>query len=507
MTEKELLPIISTLAEKLGVEVYAVGGHVRDHLLGIEQKTVVEEENRIVAALQKDVIEGGDDVVVEKIIKKRDIDFVVVPGNTEIGGVAFVTAFDEVMGQSGSLVLFEQFNTARYVFDDIEIEFAGARKEAYDPASRKPIVVSGTLLEDLARRDFTVNAMAQRVTSDGLGEIVDPFDGQKDLNEKILRTPLDPMETFSEDPLRIMRAARFAAQLNFSIEATTLKAMYDVRERLSIISAERIAEEFFKLLGTAQPSVGLWILYQTHIFDQFLPEVPALSGVEEIGGQGHKDNLTHTFKVVDNLATRTNKPLLRYAGLMHDIGKPETKSFIKGRGWAFDMHEHVGKRIVHEVAKRLKMSIADTRYVAKLVRWHQQPIALMDDTITDSAVRRLVVSLGDEIDDLLKLCRSDITTGNPNKLEKRLKNYDVLEKKIIEVIEKDKLRAFQSPLRGEEIMQLSGLKPGPTIGKIKEAIEEAILEGEIPNQYDAARAYYEKIKVPFLAGAGEWEKG
>lgn len=506
MKEEKLFEIISTLADSLGVEVYVVGGYVRDHLLGVEKKTVVEEENRIVAALQKDIIDGGDDVVIEKIIKKRDIDFVVVPGSTEIGGVAFAKAFDDAVEQSGSLVLFEQFNTARYVFEDIEIEFAGARKEAYDHSSRKPIVAVGTLTEDLTRRDFTVNAMAQRVSGGELGEIVDPFNGQKDLQEKILRTPLDPIETFSEDPLRILRAARFAAQLNFTVEVTTLKAMYDARERLSIISAERIAEEFFKLLGTDQPSVGLFLLFQTHVFDQFLPEVPALDGVEEAYGHGHKNNLTHTFKVVDNLATRTNKPLLRYAGLMHDIGKPETKSFIKGRGWAFDMHEHVGKRIVNTVAKRLKMSIADTRYVAKLVRWHQQPIALMDSSITDSAVRRLVVSLGDDIDDLLKLCRSDITTGNPNKLQKRLKNYDILEKKIIEVIEKDKLRAFQSPLRGEEIMKLSGLKPGPTIGKIKEAIEEAILEGEIPNEYEAAKEYYEKIKASFLKDAGDWER-
>jgi len=304
----------------------------------------------------------------------------------------------------------------------------------------------------------------------------------------------------------MLRAARFASKLQFEIEEKTYQSIIYNRARLEIISKERILEEFLKLLSSPVPSIGLWILFKTQLFDYFLPEVSALDGVEEVYGQGHKNNLSHTFLVVDNIATRTNKTLLRYAALMHDIGKPGTKEFIKGRGWAFDMHEHLGRKIVRLVGKRLRMSKDDTEYVAHLVRWHQQPIALMDEEITDSAVRRLLVNLRDDIDDLLKLCRSDITTGNPNKLNNRLKNYDVLENRLIEIISKDKLRNFHSPVRGEEIMEICGLKPGPTVGKIKMAIENAILEGEIANDYGEAMDYFMKIKDEFCEQVGEWER-
>ena len=480
METKKILSKIYKVAKKQKVDVYVVGGYVRDNLLGLKQK--------------------------------KDIDFVVVGS-----GLEFAKALDKELKEVGSLVEFPDFDTARYVFtetDDVgnknpilEIEFAGARTEKYQKNSRKPIVTATTLEEDLRRRDFTVNAMAQKVGVLGkLGKIVDPFGGQNDLKKKLLKTPLDPNETFSEDPLRMMRAARFAAQLGFAIEVKTYEALKTNYERLKIISAERIKEELFKLLATKQPSVGLRILYETGLFSMFLPEVNALEGVEEIYGQHHKNNLEHTFKVVDNVSEKTNNVLLRFAALMHDIGKPGTKEFVSGRGWTFDMHEHLGKKIVRMVSKRLRFSKEESDYIAKLVRWHQQPINLMDEGVTDSAVRRLIVNLGDELNDLMILCRSDITTGNPTKLKKRLKNYDYLEKRIEEVMEKDKLRAFQSPVRGEEIMELTGLKPGPTVGKIKTAIEEAILEGIIPNDYQAAKKYFEEIKDEYLLEVKDWEK-
>ncbi|MFA6427027.1 MAG: HD domain-containing protein [Candidatus Magasanikbacteria bacterium] len=498
MELKYIFKKVYEVSKSQGVEVYAVGGFVRDSLLNDQRATINEQ--------------------------KKDIDFVVVGS-----GLEFARAFDEAASRTGSLVEFPDFDTARYVIkiqnskfktqnenlklktDEyqgvIELEFAGARSEKYDENSRKPKVEATSLDEDLKRRDFTVNAMAQKVGAMGLSKkIIDPFGGQEDLNKKIIKTPLDSDITFSEDPLRMMRAARFASQLDFEIEPATLKALFDNRKRLKIISAERICEELFKLLGTKKPSVGLWILYNTQLLDEFLPEVSQLYGVEEVYGIGHKNNLNHTFRVVDNVAERSKKVVLRFAALMHDIGKPGTKEFVKGRGWAFDMHEHLGRKIVRQIAKRLRMSKDDTEYIAKLVRWHQQPIALMDEGVTDSPVRRLIVNLQDNLDDLLILCRSDITTGNPQKLEKRLKNYDYLEKRIAEVIEKDKLRAFQSPVRGEEIMKECGLKPGPTVGKIKKALEDAILDGKISNEHDATHEYFLSIKDDFMESVGEWER-
>lgn len=502
MNKDTLFETIYAVSKETQTDVYVVGGYVRDQLLGDDLPTQsFDEENRVQAALEKDLVEGGGDVIVEEYTKKTDIDFVVLGS-----GVAFAQALDAHLKEEGSLVLFEDFDTARYVLPDFEIEFAGARSEQYHAGSRKPEVKPATLEEDLSRRDFTVNAMAKKVEQQGLGDLVDPYDGLSDLHAKQLKTPLDPDETFQEDPLRMMRAARFAAQLGFDIAEEAMASMKRNAQRLEIVSKERVQEEFFKLLATAEPSIGFWHLYHADLFDQFLPEVPALYGVTELYGREHKENMRHTFQVVDNIATRTHKPLLRFAALMHDIGKPGTKQFIKGRGWTFDMHEHLGRKITRDVGKRLRMSKADTEYVAKLVRWHQQPIQLMDSSVTDSAVRRLVVNLGDDIDDLLKLCRSDITTGNPHKLKKRLKNYDVLEQKIIQVIEKDKLRAFQSPVRGEEIMEICGLKAGPTIGKIKKAIEEAILDGDIPNEYEPAKAFLLTIKDEYLPDAAEWER-
>ena len=468
----KVLKTIYKVAKKEKVEIYAVGGFVRDSLMKKNKNSF------------------------------KDVDFVVVGS-----GLEFAKAFDKEMGEEGSLVEFPDFDTARYVLPDLELEFAGARTEKYESKSRKPKVVSTSLEEDLKRRDFTVNAMAQKVLSTGLSKtIFDPFGGKKDLKNKILRTPLEPDTTFSEDPLRMLRAARFSAQLGFEIAPEALLSIAKNHKRLKIISAERVQEELIKLLSTKKPSIGLWILYQTQLLDEFMPEISALHGVEEVGGLGHKENLTHTFKVVDNIAERSDKTILRFAGLLHDVGKAGTKKFVKGRGWTFDMHEHLGKKIVWQIGKRLKLSNDDIKYLAKLVRWHQQPISLMDEGVTDSAVRRLIVNLGDDLQDLLILCRSDITTGNELKLKKRLANYDYLEKRISEVIETDKLRAFQSPVRGDEIMKECGLKPGPTVGKIKKALEEAILDGKVANDYEAVKKYFAKIKDEYLKDVSEWEK-
>ncbi|MBI5729328.1 MAG: HD domain-containing protein [Candidatus Magasanikbacteria bacterium] len=455
------------------------------------------------------------DFFLERRKEPTDIDIVV-----EASGIAFAKQFDEVLKQEGSLVEFPDFDTARYLLpvsegQTIEVEFAGARSEKYRETSRKPAVVQATLEQDLSRRDFTINAMAVPVTvfaktkaptkSALLQGLTDPFDGRADLQEKIMRTPLDPDVTFSDDPLRMLRAIRFAAELGFTIDPKALEAIHRNRERLKIISAERVQEELFKLLATATPSIGLILLFQTHLLDIILPEVANLDGVEEVYGHQHKNNLVHSFKVVDNVAEQSDKAWLRLAGLLHDIGKPGTKKFVPKTGWTFHGHEHLGKKLVFALARRLKFSKDLTDYLAKLIRWHLQPISLMDEGITDSAVRRLIVTMGDLIQDLLILGRSDITTGNPNKKERRLKNYDQLKIKIAEVLERDKLAAFQSPFRGDEIMAAVGLKPGPTVGKIKTAIEEAILDGIIPNEHDAAQAYFEKIKDTYLKNAEPWE--
>lgn len=460
------------VSEKTGLPAYVVGGYVRDQLM-------------------------------LKCPKSADIDIVVLGD-----AIAFAKAFDEEMKQVGHLVEFPEFGTARYAIEGgLDIEFTTARSEEYDPSSRKPTVALAPLEDDLGRRDFTVNAMARRIGEGGeLGDIADPHGGQKDLDRKLLRTPLDPDITFFDDPLRMLRAARFVAQLGLSADSKTYEAMKRNAGRLSIVSAERVRDELFKLLSAPRPSVGLMILHETGLMRQFFPEISGLSGVEDVYGYSHKDNLSHTFAVVDNVAASSEKTTLRFAGLVHDIAKPRTKKFLPGRGWTFDMHEHLGKKMVQTAGKRLRMSAEDIKYAGKLVRWHLQPIALMDEGITDSAVRRLVVNVGEDLADLLILCRSDITTGNPAKKARRLANYDRLEERIAAVIEKDKLRAFQSPVRGEEIMKECGLKPGPTVGRIKDAIEEAILAGEIPNEYEAARGYFLKVKDRYCGEAVAWER-
>lgn len=480
----EIFKNLAVISREQTIPLYVVGGFVRDIFLGKEVKKDI------------DIVAVGDALVVAR-------------------------AYDELVGKTGSLVEFSEFRTARYVVasDDgltMEIEFASARSEAYQTSSRKPLVETATLEQDLSRRDFTVNAMAIPVEwfvehpTFSVGElasaVIDPFFGQRDLTEKILRTPLDPEVTFSDDPLRMMRAVRFAAQLAFTLPLYIQEAIFRNRERIEIVSAERIQEELLKLLGAPEPSVGLQLMFETKLLELVLPEIAALDGVEDVYGHTHKNNLVHTFKVVDNIAARSANVWLRLAGLFHDIGKPATKQFVPKIGWTFHAHEHVGRKMMQALGRRLRLPNDKIQYLSKLIRWHLQPIALMDEGITDSAVRRLIVMFGDEIEHLLILGRSDITTGNPYKKERRLKNYDVLEKRVAEVIEKDKLRAFQSPVRGEEIMAVCGLKPGPTVGKIKKTIEEAILDGQIPNEHDAAFAFFLACKDTFLAETAEWER-
>lgn len=462
----------------------------------------------VVGGFVRDIFLGKSDA--------KDLDIVVVGD-----ALATARAYDEAVGKIGSLVEFPDFGTARYVLaledgKQFELEFATARSEAYNGSSRKPEVVPATLEQDLSRRDFTVNAMAAPVSwfvahpdmpiAALRSAVIDPFNGLADVDEKILKTPLDPDATFSDDPLRMMRAVRFSAQLAFALPLYIQEAVFRNRERIAIVSWERVQEELLKLMATKEPSIGLQLLFETKLLELVLPEIAALDGVEDVYGHTHKNNLTHTFKVVDNVAMRSDNAWLRLAGLFHDIGKPATKEFVPKIGWTFHAHEHVGRKMMGALGRRLRLPNDKIQYLSKLIRWHLQPIALMDEGITDSAVRRLIVTLGDDINDLLILGRSDITTGNPYKKERRLKNYDVLEKRVAEVIEKDKLRAFQSPVRGEEIMEACGLKPGPTVGKIKKALEEAILEGEIPNEHEAARVLFEKIKDGYLAKAAAWEK-
>ncbi|MDO8626312.1 MAG: HD domain-containing protein [Candidatus Magasanikbacteria bacterium] len=479
-----LISSVAKVSEKTSTPVYIVGGFVRDLFL--------------------------------KDTEDKDIDFV-VSGS----GLKFAKVLDAELKQLGSLVEFPDFDTARYIVGEgasqLILEFAGARSESYKSASRKPIITATNLAEDLKRRDFTVNAMALPVGSLYRGKkrlsllvlkknIIDPFNGQADIKDKILRTPLEPNVTFSDDPLRMLRAVRFAAELEFGLEPSTLKAIFDNHERLKIVSAERVQDELLKLLATREPSVGLALMFQTRLLDVCLPEVAALDGVEDIYGHQHKNNLIHSFKVVDNIATESPKIWLRLAGLLHDIGKPGTKKFLPKIGWSFHAHEHLGKKMVLAIAKRLRFSTDLTKYLTKLIRWHLQPIALMDKGITDSAVRRLVVTMGELLDDLLILGKGDITTGNPYKKTQRLKNYDILRAKIADLLERDKLRSFQSPFRGDEIMAAARLKPGPTVGKIKNAIEEAILEGIIQNDHDIAEEYFHKIKSSYLAEAAAWER-
>ncbi len=450
-----ILKIIGKIADKCAVQVYAVGGFVRDKLLGKDSK---------------------------------DIDFVVVGDGPE-----FARAVADGL-DSKRVTIYEKFGTALVEHKDHKLEFVGARKESYRSDSRKPEVTPADLPTDLARRDFTINALAISLNEKTFGQIIDPFDGQQDLTNKILRTPLESAITFQDDPLRIMRAIRFATQMDFTIESKTQTAMKKMAERLSIISKERITDEFLKILAAARPSIGLQLMDEAQVFRVIFPELIQLKGVEQIAGIHHKDVFWHTLKVVDNLAEVSNNLNLRFTALVHDIAKPKTKEFIPDKGWSFHNHEEIGARMLPAIGQRLRLPNDMIKYAQKLTRLHLRPIALTEEDVTDSAYRRLLVQTGEHLEDLLILCRADITSQNPKRVQKHLANFDFVVKRLQEVEEKDRMRAFQSPVRGEEIMQVCGLKPGPKVGKLKTMIEEAILEGEIPNEHDAALEYLLEIK-------------
>jgi poly(A) polymerase len=460
-----ILVAIGQIADANNIHAYVVGGFVRDVLLG----------------------RGND----------RDIDITIIGD-----GVAFAKLVSKEFFGS-RLSVYEKFRTALVEIGDLKIEFVGARKESYRSDSRNPITEEGTLDEDLSRRDFTVNALAVKINSDSLGEIVDLFNGSIDLESRILRTPLDPLITFEDDPLRMMRAARFAAQLEFMVVPEAMKAMQTMRERISIVSQERISDEFVKIMASPVPSLGINILYETEILDIIFPEIANLGGVDLVteGEQeyAHKDVYKHTMRVLDNMAEMSDNVWLRFAALLHDVAKPKTKAFREGIGWTFYGHDHLGARWVQKIFRRMKLPMEAAKYVEKLVRLHMRPMALVDEGVTDSAVRRVLFEAGHEIDDLLTLCRADITSKNPRLIKKYQANYDLVAEKMIEVEEKDKMRAFQSPVRGEEIMEICNLPPSKTVGILKDAIEEAIIEGEIPNEYEAAKKFLLEIKEKVIA--------
>jgi len=451
---------IGRLASENGFPVYAVGGFVRDRLLGIPS---------------------------------REVDFVVI-GN----GPGFAEKSKNLL-QGHGYVVYERFGTASFLLDEYKFEFVTARKESYRSDSRKPEVQETDLATDLERRDFTINAMAMEIGEDGFGQTIDPFSGEADLKKKILRTPLDPEKTFEEDPLRIMRAARFASQLTFRIDPATLAAMREQKARLKIVSQERISDELLKILSHPKPSIGFSILKETGILEVVLPEIAALVGVEQKDSYHHKDVFEHTMKVVDNLAKESDNLYLRFAGLMHDIGKPRVKRFVEGTGWTFHNHEQVGERMLKKLCIRLKLPNEFPKYGQELTHLHMRPIQLIAEDVTDSAIRRLLFHAGDRIDDLMALCRADITSGNPARVKQHLANFNLVTRRMKEVEEKDRMRAFQSPVKGDEIMAVCGLPSGPPVGKIKKQLEEAILDGIIPNDHDAAYQYLLKIKDEFTS--------
>lgn len=449
----EAFELVRTSADELGQEVYVVGGFVRDYLLGRTQK--------------------------------NDFDFVVVGSGIDLANKVHAKA----KGAS-KLSVFKRFGTAMFKWEDTELEFVGARRESYSEDSRKPFVEDGSLEDDQKRRDFTINALAISLNSETFGELIDPFNGVEDLEAKIIRTPLAPDVTYSDDPLRMMRAIRFAAQLDFEIEEKSFQAIKDNAKRIKIVSNERVMDEFQKIMMTDRPSIGLKLLDDANLMQYILPELVALKGIEEVEGQKHKDNFYHTLEVVDNVSPHTDNVWLRWAALLHDIGKAPTKRYDKKVGWTFHGHEYVGSKMIYRIFKRLKLPLgAPLKYVQKIVKLSSRPISLIDENVTDSALRRLLFDAGDDLDDLIKLCKADITTKNLKKQKRFKENFVLVEAKIKEVEERDKVRNFQPPISGEEIMETFDLKPCKEVGIIKNAIKEAILDGEIENNYESAFKY------------------
>jgi len=459
LSNYKFLSTASELADEIGVEVYVVGGFIRDLIL-----------NR----------------------KNEDIDFLIVGD--------FMKYAKNIAASFGitDIVVYKNFGTAHFNYEGLNLEFVGARKESYRKTSRNPEVSEGTFYDDISRRDFTINTLAASIQKKNFGKVIDEFNGLEDIEKKIIKTPLDPSVTFDDDPLRILRAFRFASQLNFTVDDSALKAAKELRERLEIVSQERITDEFLKILKSPKPSIGFNLLQSTKVMEYVFPEISQMIGVEQRKDYHHKDVFYHTLEVVDNISKKTDDVWLRFAALVHDIAKPKTKKFVEGTGWTFHGHEELGARMMKSIFRRMKLPMNKLDYMEKLVRLHLRPISLVSDDVTDSAIRRLIVSADENLEDLITLCRADITSKNPEKVVKYLNNYEIVMNKVREVKEKDQLRSFQSPVSGDVIMEVCNLKPSKIVGEIKTAIEEAILDGLIANNYDEAYKYLLKIKDQYF---------
>jgi len=450
--QDKIFGVISEAADELQVESYVIGGYVRDLFLKRPSKDI-------------DVVTVGSGIALAKLVAKK-------------------------LGKNVQVTVFKNFGTAQLKQGGVEVEFVGARRESYHRESRKPIVEDGTLEDDQKRRDFTINALAICLNKDRFGELVDPFYGMEDLRDMLLRTPLDPDTTFSDDPLRMLRAIRFACQLDFDIVPEAFEAMERNKSRIAIISGERIVDELNKMMASRKPSVGFKLLEVCGLLELILPEIAALKGAETKDGVGHKDNFTHTLQVLDSVALSSDNIWLRWAALFHDVGKPVTKRWDAKAGWTFHNHNFIGEKMVPEIFRRLKFPMNDKmKYVKKMVGLHMRPIVLSQEIVTDSAVRRLLFDAGDDIEDLMALCEADITSKNPEKVKRFLGNFQLVRSKLRELEEKDRIRNMQPPVSGEEIMEIFGLDPCKEVGLIKDAIKDAILDGIIPNDAEAARAF------------------
>jgi len=454
----KIFNLITEVLDAEGTDGYVIGGYVRDRIM-------------------------------ERNTEGKDIDILVI-GN----GIAIARKVAKLAGKNSSVTVFKTYGTAMFMHEGKQIEFVGARKESYSADSRKPSVSGGTLEDDQNRRDFTINALAISLNRSTFGMLIDPFNGVKDIEEKVIKTPLDPDKTFSDDPLRMLRAIRFASQLGFTIDAHTLNYIGKNRDRIKIVSAERISTELNKIIESKKPSVGFKLLEKTGLLALIFPELDAMKGVDIVDDKGHKDNFVHTLKVLDNLSKKSDNLWLRWSAILHDIAKPRTKKFDQVTGWTFHSHEFIGAKMVPGIFRRMKLPLNEKmKYVQKLVELHLRPIVLSQEIVSDSAVRRLLFEAGDDIDDLMLLCEADITSKNEEKVKKHLSNFALVRLKLKEIEEKDALRNFQPPVDGEEIMSTFGIRPGSEVGLIKNAIREAILDGIIPNNHDSARNYMLEI--------------